>query len=299
MTGSEGIENDERDLENARWVLDVSPIVAVAALLVGVYTLPTAFQEKFVFEYGAPTLVTAYTAHFVHFSPTHLVGNIAAFTLVTGTMYALSVRADRRRIFFMFGATLLISFPVALSALNLAIPRDGVTYGFSGLNMALVGFLPVVVATHVERELGYPIDGPVLLAVFFASAGYIGAVALPWSIHSAGVTVAATALAVGFLFRYVASVHHCLTLTRSFLGQPGGPEISAVIGVVVWSVLVSIGFPEAIAEGSTITNIYVHFLGYALGFITAYLAYEWQLLGDRSATAEASTKRCEPELDRR
>jgi hypothetical protein len=38
-----------------------------------------------------------------------------------------------------------------------------------------------------------------------------------------------------------------------------------------------------------VTNIYVHFLGYALGFMTAYLGHEWHLVGDRPATATVST----------
>lgn len=265
-----------------RWLLDVAPIAAVAGLLVGVYALPTSVKRELVFAYGTPTLLTAYTAHFVHFSVSHLAGNLAAFVLVAGTMYTLSARADGRRIFFAFGATLFIAFPVALSALNLAVPRDGVTYGFSGMNMALAGFLPVVIATYVERRLGHPVDGVILLTAFFSSIGYIAAIALPWSTPSNAIAAVAVSVAIGFAFQYGGSVRSGLSLTRRCLKRCGEKETLSFVGLGVWVVLLSMGFPETIASDGAVTNIYVHFLGYALGFVNAYLAYEWELIGDRS-----------------
>ena len=266
---------------SVRSLLDVFPIVAVAALLVGVYSLPAPVKREFVFDYGTPTLLTAYTAHFVHFSVAHLAGNLAAFVLVAGTMYALLVRAGGRRVFFVFGATLFIAFPVTLSVLNLAVPRDGVTYGFSGLNMAISGFLPVAIATHVERRLDRPVDGAVLLVAFFASVGYIAAIALPRSTHSNAVALVAVGVVLGSALRYDVSFRSGLSFVRRCLGRFGGPEALSTVGVGVWAVLLSAGFPETVADESAVTNIYVHFLGYALGFTSAYLAYEWRLVGDR------------------
>jgi hypothetical protein len=265
-----------------RWLLDAVPIAAVVALLVGVYSLPASVKRVFVFEYGTPTLLTAYTAHFVHFSVTHLAGNLAAFVLVAGTMYALSARADGRRVFFAFGATLFIAFPIVLSALNLAVPRDGVTYGFSGLNMALAGFLPVVTATYVERRLGRPVDGVILLTAFFSSIGYIAGIALPWSARSNAVALAAAGAALGFLFRYGVSVRSGLAVMRRYLSRCGGAETLSAAGLGVWVVLLSMGFPETVVSDGAVTNIYIHFLGYALGFANAYLAYEWELIGGRT-----------------
>jgi len=39
-------------------------------------------------------------------------------------------------------ATFLAAFPVVLSALNLAVPRNAISFGFSGINMAFAGLLP-------------------------------------------------------------------------------------------------------------------------------------------------------------
>ncbi len=269
-------------------LLDVSPVVGVTLLLVGVYVLPAALQRELVFEYGTPTLVTAYTAHFVHFSAAHLAGNLAAFVLATGTIYALSVRADRRRVFFAFGATLLIAFPVTLSALNLAVPRDGVTYGFSGLNMAIVGFLPVVIATFVERRLGHHVDGVALLTAFLASIGYIAALAVPQVRRSS-----ATVLIVGIVAVSVAGKYGSVRIGRSvsseFARENGKTGALLAVSFGIWAALLSLGFPATVADGGTITNVYVHFLGYALGFTTAYIAYEWQLVGERPSVRGVST----------
>lgn len=274
---SEGSKN-----RSAHWLLDISPVIVIAAILVGVYLLPTAIQRELVFDYSSPTLLTAYTAPFVHFSTSHLVGNLAVFVLVSGTIYSLSVQADRRRVFFTFGATLLIAFPVVLSALNLAVPRNGITYGFSGMNMALVGFLPVVIATYIERRLGHFVDGVLLLVAFFVSVGYVAVIALPWTTYSAVITITATALAVGFVFKYVVSIRECLEPVQTLVEWCGGAKTLIATGIGIWGLLLWMGFPESVAEGGAVINIYVHFLGYALGFITAYLAYEWQLIGERS-----------------
>lgn len=278
--------------DDDRWLLDMIPVVAVAVLLVGVHRLPASIKRELVFEYSTPTISTAYTAHFVHFSVTHLFSNLAAFVLVTGTIYALSVKADWRQIYFAFGAILLIAFPISLSVLNLAVPRDGVTYGFSGLNMALVGFLPVVIATYVERRLGYTVDGTVLLTVFVASVGYIAVIALPQFRGPYTLGIVAAIVVVGLWWQY-RSVRGDRSLAVGRVGTDEEARILVAVALLVWGVLLSVGFPETVADGGTVTNIYVHFLGYALGFMTAYLGREWHLVGDRPAATVVSTARSE------
>jgi hypothetical protein len=236
VTVTGDVADEDGSGTSGRWLLDVSPVVAVAVLLVGVHRLPVSIQRELVFEYGTPTLFTAYTAHFVHLSATHLSTTLAAFVLVPGTIYALSVEADRRRIYFAFGAILFIAFPVSLSALNLAIPRNGATYGFSGLNMALVGFLPVTIATYVERRLEWTVDGTVLVAAFVASVGYIAANALPQfqGPRTFGIVAAVVVVGLGWQYRSVWS-------DRSRIVRRVGTEedagILVAVSLLVWGVL--------------------------------------------------------------
>lgn len=288
MRVDEPPDGEQPTSDTADRLLDTTPIVAVPALLVVVYVLPTGLQRKLVFEYGTPTLVTAYTAHFVHFSPRHLTGNLLAFVLVTGTIYALSVRADRRRLFSAFIATLFIAFPVTLSALNLAVPRNGVTYGFSGLNMALAGFLPIVIATFIERRLGHPVNGVALLFTFFASVGYIATNTVPLLRRSSGLAMIAVVSLTAIMTSYRTGWDEIPAPSeRSW--QSGEIREHLICGFSIWALLLVLGFPNRIVTNGTVTNVYVHFLGYALGFTTAYIAYEWQLVGKRPALGTVST----------
>lgn len=275
-------------LSTARPPVGAGAIAVVSAVLVGVYALPDPLRRELSFAYAEPTLVTAYTAHFVHLTVSHLLSNLAAFLVVATTAYYLSARAGRAGAFVRLVATLLVAFPIALSGLNLAVPRDGVMYGFSGLNMALVGFLPAVIATYVGRRRDAAIDGVVLLVAFLGSAVYVATIGTPRSgLTDAVVLVAlASVLVIGFA-RYL--VGSDATGNRIGLGlgtetgtaapsRFAGVDAPAVAAVVVWVVFLSIGFPETVAADGRVTNVYVHFLGYALGFITAYLAYECRLL---------------------
>lgn len=269
-------------LSAARPSVGAGAIAAVSAVLVGVYALPDPLRRELSFAYAEPTLVTAYTAHFVHLTASHLLSNLAAFLVVATTAYYLSARAGRAGAFVRLVATLLVAFPIALSGLNLAVPRDGVMYGFSGLNMALVGFLPAVIATYVGRRRDTAIDGAVLLVAFLGSAVYVATVGTPRSGLTDAVVLVAllSVLAIG-LARYLAGSDGIGIKIGTAIPVPSrvnGVDAPAVAAVVVWVVFLSIGFPDTVAADGRVTNVYVHFLGYALGFITAYLAYECQLL---------------------
>ena len=250
-----------------------TPIVVLAAVLVGVDRLPEPARRSLAFEYGDPTLLTAYTAPFVHFSTSHLIGNVAVLLLAGGTLAHLCWRARSPWLFVGALAALASTLPVALTLLNLAVPRPGVTYGFSGVNMALVGFLPVGVVRTVEWRLGRAVSPSLLVAWFAVSTGYVAALAVPASPGSTAVV--ALSLAVALV------VHE---------RRPGADRITAgrlvsdpsvVVGVGAWIGLVTVGFPRVALVDGAVVNVYVHFLGYALGFTTAYLAHELELIGGR------------------
>lgn len=78
----------------------------VVAALVGVYLLPTDVRRSFAFEYADPTLVTAYTAHFVHFTLSHLLTNLSAFALANTVVVALLLRSGDRTLLGGLFATL-------------------------------------------------------------------------------------------------------------------------------------------------------------------------------------------------
>ena len=251
-------------------------IFSITAALIGTYLLPTAVRRSLTFEYTDPTLATAYTAHFVHFTPSHLFENLLAFVLASSVIVFLASRSNDRWFLIGFFTTLLFVLPLVLSFLNLAVPRDSVTYGFSGLNMALVGFLPIALLRYVEYGRRDRMQPGVLPASFFVSALYISIVAVPPSQLSKVAFVTSTALGAVFTIRSgrsnpfrLGSLSERLRLIDPVVIVAGG----------VWVALLSAGFPDIVARDGSVINIYAHFVGYALSFMVAYLAHEWRLLG--------------------
>jgi len=143
--------------------------------------------------------VTAFTAHYVHLDVGHLAGNVAGYALLAGVGYALAVLGDSRRFFLTALATFLLVFPFVLSALNLAVPRDAIGFGFSGINMALAGLLPLLLGTYARER--FHVEGSVraLPAVFFALVGWIALLALPVSTSGLGLAGLVTGVASGLL----------------------------------------------------------------------------------------------------
>lgn len=275
-------------------LLGGAAVVGVVLTHLVVYTLPEAIRRSLAFQYSDPTIGTAYTAHFVHFSPAHLAGNLAAFLVVGGTLVALSVKARDRWLLVGVGVTLVFAVPAALSFSNLAIPRNGVMYGFSGVNMTLAGVLPVAIVRYITSRLRRPIDSTALPAVFFLSAGYVGGVAVPPS--PASVVVAAVAGGLGVIF---AALFSRAERGSSRAGGGRGLVATLVAGIGVWMALLSVGFPEPTGADGAVVNVYVHFFGYALGFTTAYLAHEWGLLGDPLRSSDKNRPGIEPDAHRR
>lgn len=250
-------------------VIRLVPIAALAAVLLGVSRLPEPFRRSLVFEYGNPTVLTAYTAPFVHFSSSHLTANVAVLLVAGGTLAHLSGRGRAPWLFVGVFVALVSTLPIVVTLLNLAVPRPGVTYGFSGVNMALVGALPVAVVEYVDSQLDGRTDARLLVAWFTASTGYVAAVVVPLSSGSAIVI----ALSAGVVL--VVSVQLLVggIDASSFFGRLPSDR-SALLGVGAWGILVAVGFPRATVIDGTVPNAYVHFVGYAIGFITTYLAYE-------------------------
>lgn len=245
-------------------------LLAVPALLVAVFLLPEAIRRAAAFSYADPTLSTAITAHYVHLTVPHLVGNVLGFALLAGTAYGLSVASGRRRLFFLSTLTFLFAFPVALSGLNLAIPRDAIGYGFSGINMAFFGYVAVLLPIAVGERLGLTRDR-YLPPVFFLSAGYIALIALPTGTASLGFAAASVAVALPY-GRHVrrGSLREARRVVAQILVTPGYGELVAVATVVLAGYPL-VGFPAVSPTGIRV-NVYIHFLGYALAFLVVYIS---------------------------
>ena len=253
-------------------LIDLVALCLPPTVLVAVFALPRATRRSLAFAYMDPSLLSAFTAHYVHLGADHLLGNLAGYGLLAGTGYALAVLSGRRRLFFTAFVTYLTAFPFALSALNLAVPRNAIGFGFSGVNMALAGLLPILWYCYARDRFAPSASVTALPAVFFALVGWIALLALPVSTEGVGLAGLATGVAGALLaLLYAASSDARLprpirTHLRSVASSPGYGDLLAVGAVVAVGYPV-VGFPADPSGGGSVVNLYVHLLGFCLGFI--------------------------------
>jgi len=261
-----------RELLASVRAIDLLVLLAVPAVLLAVFSLPEPTRRSLAFAYADPTLGSAFASHYVHFEVEHLAGNLGGYGLLAGVGYALAVLGDARRFFLTALATFLFAFPFVLSALNLAVPRDAIGFGFSGINMALAGLLPLLLGTYARERFSPDASLRALPAVFFALVGWIAALALPLSTTGVGLAGLATGVAGALLaVLYASSAGIPIRETaregaRVIASRPGEGDLFAVGTVLVVGYPV-VGFPSDPAGAGSVVNLYVHLLGFCLAFI--------------------------------
>lgn len=253
-------------------VADAALLAAVPLVLVGVFSLPEATREAFVLDYRAPTAVDTYASHFVHFGAAHLGGNLAVYALGVVPAYCYCTAAGHRTDFLAVFGAVLAGFPYALSGLNAVFVRSSVGYGFSGLAMAFLGFLPVALALFARERLlpGVTLDHAPLL--FFAGAGIVAVLAV-LATPASSMALAAVGVAVVGVAAYGRSLW--ASVDRDSLGtaarRAGDAEFAAA-GVVLVLAAPFVAFsPETDGSGSVL-NVYTHLLGLCMGFVVPYTA---------------------------
>jgi hypothetical protein len=193
---------------------------------------------------------------------------------------AVSVWSGRRRRFYVVALVVLVIFPVVLSGLNVLFPRPRLGMGFSGLNLAFVGYLPHVLADRfeVERPEWSELRAALLTLAFFVGTVIVTArvtesvrgeprVGLVWLLAAGFGSLAAATV-------FAKPVVSCL---RS-QGSVGGtvPPLSA-FGSLLFVLVMAVGFPEVSPGGGSVVNLFLHLLGYSLGYLVPYVAF--QVLG--------------------
>ncbi|QZX98984.1 hypothetical protein [Halobaculum rubrum] len=255
--------------------VDCVALSVVPVVLAAVFLLPPETRMEFAFTYRRPTVLTAFTAHFVHRSLEHLVANVAGYVLLAGLGYVLAVLADERRLFGLAATTYLFAFPPVLSALNLAVPRNAVGYGFSGVTMAFAGLLAVMLAAYAGRRL-HP-----AVSVRHAPAGFLSALAAAALLVPTASRVATAVAGVAALGAFGYAVSGTTALRdgppHATLYRSGWVDLFA-LGAVVFAGYPVVGFPSDLRVGTAVVNTYVHLLGFCLAFLVAYLVAATEVL---------------------
>ena len=256
---------------NAR-AIDLAFLVSVPLVLLGVFSLPMATRESLTFAYTDPTLLTAYTSAFVHLDSTHLLVNVGGYLLVASLAYLLSVLSGRRRRFLVAFAVFLAAFPIALSYLNLAVVRPSVGYGFSGVLLAFVGYLPIALADYLDAQFDIGPSRSIAPALFFVGL----ALSALLSVRSAvtyGLAAAALLSALLYALPAFERPGRLRSNVRAAAGMAGHFELFAV-GLLAFLAFVFVAFPADPTTGGSVVNLYAHLLGYALAFVATYASVE-------------------------
>ena len=289
--------------------IDLAAVAAVPVILVLVFTLPETTRRSMAFTYTDPTVSTAFTAHYVHLHVDHLAANLAGYGLLAGAGYLLAAASGHRRLFFTAFVTFCLAFPFALSGLNLAVPRNAVGFGFSGINMAFAGLLPLLLAAsareqvpaaaeraHSTPPLSDSVAVRLLPPVFVVSVGWMASLALPIALDLRGVVGPAAGL-FGLLWLtwtvstlFPAGSRSAIGWGRRLLGRPGHGEL-LVLGVMLVVTYPIVGFPTEAAADGTVINIYVHLLGFCLAFIGTYVLVAAGAFDEPAGDSEHSPRR--------
>jgi hypothetical protein len=266
-------------------------LLSVPVILVVAASLPLPVRRSLVFEYGTPTVRTAVLSAFVHLGPTHLAVNLVGYVLVVPLAYLLSVVNGQRRRFRVSFVSILLVCPALLSYLNLAIVRAGGSVGFSGVLLALYGYLPLAIARHAESTFGIGRErrtapllfftGLTLIAILTLGAVLTYGVTIPFRGRTVPVTDVLVATLIGLIVALILTVALYVlntagrglslwTTVCDALSRQGHFELG-VAAMVLFLAFPLATFPvDPVVDGSVL-NLYVHLLGYALGFIGSYV----------------------------
>lgn len=218
------------------------------------------------------TLLTAFTANYIHVSGRHLFDNLLNFWLTLFGLYPLVAIAGWERQFRRLTVSYLLVVPFVVAWVTLATlgqVTDQPSVGFSGVIAAFLGLVPVVLAAAGGELTDGRLDPAWSVVPFFASLAVVFAVPSVWyfpvqpvvalgcggaGLLAAGLLwVAAPPRAIGDAVRPVSADHRLALLIGTTV---------FVFGVVGALVVVPPG-----------TNVWGHLTGYVAGFLLAYLGY--------------------------
>lgn len=269
MPGSEN-GTFTRDVVRKVRVVDLLVLAVVPVVLGGVFLLPEPTRESLVFEVTEPTILSAYTAHFVHLDDWHFLGNLSVYVVIAPLTYLLCVLSGRRNLFHWILVTVLVVFPFALSAMQFSFFEERTVFGFSGINAAFFGVLCFALVEYVHVTLADGVESRYSPAILFFTIALITLVTLP----SRAWRVELVFLSLFFGFLYVGAAIYRSGLPRSttigrVTSNAGYFELAGgAIGVLFAYPFV--GFQSAVIPGQGVIDVYIHLLGYCLAFIVVY-----------------------------
>ncbi|MFC7326089.1 hypothetical protein ACFQMF_16160 [Halorubrum rutilum] len=269
--------------------VEIATLSGVAGVLVAVHLfLPNPLRSQFLFTYGEPTVVSAWTAAILHDSVSHLASSVTWYVIVMASAYALTTTWERRRPFWFAVVGCLVLAPLVtkladywLLKLQWNLVADASTArGFSGVVSAFGGLLYVSLARTVTERYGYAAGvvttGTIVLGALSALA--ITSAVLSPSVAVILCTIAAFAIGIGIV-RNRAKI----PTWRAWAWSQRDGLLPIVVACVVVVVLLSQLFQVQLDETGRFVSVIAHGTGFATGMIVTVLGLIAEYIGHRSA----------------
>lgn len=218
------------------------------------------------------TLLTAFTANYIHVGPRHLLDNLLNFWVTLFGLYPLVAIAGWSRQFRRLAVLYLGAVPFLVAWVTLGTlgqVTDQVSVGFSGVVAAFLGLLPMVLAAAVSEVTDGDIDPA------WGVVPFLGSLAIVFLAPSVWYFPAQPTLAAGcFGFAVLAAaglwwIDEPRPLRQYSRDLSADQELALLIGVTVFGTGVA-GALVIVPRG---TNVWGHLTGYIAGFLVPYLGY--------------------------
>ena len=228
----------------------------VPGVLTAIALLPAGVTGSWILHVNAPSAQAVYLTNFVHSGWTHLAINAATYLIFMSTLLAVAVYAEIRHSLFAVTTVYIVVVPGIVSGYTLWLVSGSSVHtvvGFSGVNAALLGYIPVAlfrlfqntVSAEIRPHHALGVVAVVLAVIFSTWSGVRGSTILLGGLGVVGV---------------------CLTW---WLGRGEWRTIttSAPHSMLVWSATIVFlgGSYGMFVNTSPSTNIYGHLSGFVAG----------------------------------
>ncbi len=250
---------------------DIAWLVSVPAFLTLVYLLPNSLEEGLVLNYNNPSPMTFFTTAFVHSGVGHLAGNLISYVMLVVPLYLMCALSGLKKRFYCLFAVFIFIFPLIISGINFHYLDVKTSRGFSGIDSAFLGFLPVAVFYYLRDRLeldlgtsnsvGLLLVGTEILVLIYSGLSAVFLVVL--------------GLIAFYLWRIQRRTD--LNSLKEAFGRKGYFELSAV-SISLFLTMPFLLFHQDIVVGGRTVNILSHYSGFFLGFFVPYFwfqAKEW------------------------
>lgn len=255
---------------------DVLLLVLVPLPLTFLFILPETIQEDLVLHLESPNLLTAFTTHFVHGSSSHFLGNLTAYVSFVTLIYLLSLLSGERRKFYLIFLIFVLAFPFILSSIDLLLLELETSKGFSGINSAFLGFLPISLFYFLKRKFSSGLKTSNSISLFFLGCGIIAFIYSSQSILEMILIILIFGLSAFYFWRTFKELK-CGEVRKSLGGPKEGGgylELAIVSALFFILVLPVSAFPSELAQKGGTVNILSHYSGFLFGFMVPYFLFE-------------------------